>query len=548
MRAILFLFCAFISTASWSKSMNVQEFKKLSHPQQALILKEYKNFVAQYKGPELEGKTTSVFSLTLIEEAFAASEFNCFYAGWPSQTRQITRNGRKKSICTSPANANANYKSTSASNQCKSSELACNPTLFGSGLCVSVATQAQRNRAFAQCEQKFSSSGKSLEDVAKEISSGNLAAEADEMFQLVDNVCSGGFQSSTGMCRNLKSRVAAIVESKPEATETAATSEEADKASDTAAARPEGEVEEAPTETNEDEEEIEVVQQGETVTNSQERTILIGAAKKADEIQDAVQHTHTPACEDEHGVREPARRPSTQTPAPESLAKVSCEKPRPTIATRSTQELERILRENNVTITTAPISNVNLLWDFVAQLERFPASLRRELVAAGAKIHVFEDSAQYGGVTADPSWREKSSTESKDGRNWAIIPGTGGFVPNGYAAVPTRIVLNKLYEGHGASHLFLHEHGHTLNTRFGADKPLHNSREFQALKREPKWNAFMNQLCTGGYCVNDSEEAFAELFAYYHACDASQEHLKKHMPQVAEYFRNLTSVEAKRPR
>ena len=140
------------------------------------------------------------FRFHLIAEAMAAGDFSCFYAGWPSKSVTVTRGGKKKELCNNPANQNPNYQNAERVNQCKSSEMACNPALFGTGLCVDISTRSKKNLAFSQCEQQFSSAGKSLANVAEEISSGKIAAEADEMFRLVSDVCGSGFQSSTGMC------------------------------------------------------------------------------------------------------------------------------------------------------------------------------------------------------------------------------------------------------------------------------------------------------------------------------------------------------------
>lgn len=533
MRISLILFLALFASSLMAKPMNVQEFQKLSLEQQVEVLIEYKKFVSEFKEFELEDKV-SLFSFDLFTKAWASGNFSCFYAGWPSETRKVTST---RTVCTNPANVNSHYKKVSQDNKCKGTEMACNPVLFGTGLCVSTATQTLRNRAFAQCEQKFVSEGRSLSEVAQAIASGTQGAEAEEMFALVNNVCSKGFQSSTAMCRNLEKRVAQIQEAIPETPVAPKTAErpQADKAKSATAKAAEADTKEKMKN------EVIVSSGGKAVESDEERKALITAVQGAEEIQDAVQHTHGPECEESHGARQPAQS-KPKPPVPDSMKKVRCEKPQPRSQDRSPQELERILRENNVKITTAPISDVNLVWDFVAQMELFPESLRRELASAGAKIHIFEDNEQYSGVTADPSWRSKSLVEAKDGRRWASIPGSGGFVPNGYAAVPTRIVLNKLHKGHGATHLFLHEHAHTLNTRFGANKPLHSSSEFKALKQNPNWREFMKNLCVKDYCANDDEEAFAELFAYYHGCDASRQHLEKHLPEVAEYFRNLTTL------
>jgi|GEM_PF-1410904 len=84
---------------------------------------------------------------SLINEAWADSRYNCFYAGWPSVL--VSSGGRK--LCTSPARGNSSYEN----GICKESELQCQPLLFGKKLCVPARSKQEKNQAFANCEKKF---------------------------------------------------------------------------------------------------------------------------------------------------------------------------------------------------------------------------------------------------------------------------------------------------------------------------------------------------------------------------------------------------------
>lgn len=165
--------------------------------EQTEVLRAYKDFVyeASKNEEELEELTTT-YNLSFLENAYAAGQFNCFYAGWPSVKKKVN----KRTFCSAPAGAKA----------CGKGQLLCQPALFGAKLCVDVSTQKKRNSSFSQCQQKFIQSGRTLASLAKDLKSGADATEADELFSLVSSICKNGFQAKTGMCSNLKNRVASI--------------------------------------------------------------------------------------------------------------------------------------------------------------------------------------------------------------------------------------------------------------------------------------------------------------------------------------------------
>ncbi len=199
--------------------------------------------------------------------------------------------------------------------------------------------------------------------------------------------------------------------------------------------------------------------------------------------------------------------------------------------------LQRNLRREGVRLVTQGIEDSHLK-QFYNELMKFPRSLRSELVRAGARIHLI----QGEGIASDPTWNV-TAEDSMIGRPFSEIPGGGGFP---WMQVPTRIVVNNLYErgqhGHGSVNLLLHEHAHTLDYIF-QDRRLSDSQTWSAaLGRTPNLPAFLQMLCTANHCVNHGDEAFAELFAYYHACSETRSHMVQEVPALAEFFRNFRSA------
>lgn len=189
--------------------LTIQEYQKLPSKQQVQILKAYKAFVKEVLKNENETEElTASIRFLLIDHAYATDTFNCFYAGWPSLKKTTTTNGQKRTYCSSPLKSNSQYKILAES--CGKGEMLCQPVLFGANICIDVTTQALRNAAFSQCQKKFEKSGKTMEDLSKELSKEAVAPLADELFALVHSICQSGFQSKSGMCTNLKKHVAAI--------------------------------------------------------------------------------------------------------------------------------------------------------------------------------------------------------------------------------------------------------------------------------------------------------------------------------------------------
>lgn len=105
-------------------------------------IKKLASDIEKKKPYELTQSEKELLNFSFLEEAYAESDskYNCFYGGWPSV--------KKGESCQSPAETNASYDK----NACKTSELQCQPLLFGKGHC---APASDKNNLFANCEKKF---------------------------------------------------------------------------------------------------------------------------------------------------------------------------------------------------------------------------------------------------------------------------------------------------------------------------------------------------------------------------------------------------------
>jgi hypothetical protein len=408
----------------------------------------------------------------------------------------------------------------------------CNPVLFGRGLpCVSTATQAQRNSAFAQCLQQFSSSGKTFRQVALEIDELGLASEADDLFSLANRICTSGVQAGTGMCRNLRERVEGVRAARESSRPPLEASRERRQ--------------ERPRSTPE-------VRREPLREPRGSETALRDAVRSAARIREVTQDVGQARCPD-NPTLPPYQRPAV-------LPRIHCNNPRELSNERASgDDHAAFLRENNVTITRS-IQNPVHLDQFVRELRRFPEPLRRELVSQGARIHILHGNS----VAEDPSWTEERNRApaaqranwdaASAGRSWAAsfdangrllrpgVVGSGGNVAPGTAITPTRIVVNHLYHNHGSSNLVLHEYAHALDTLYGTHSISSSRRWQQAVRNSPGLMEFVRRYWHAGTTADAPIELFAELFAYYHSCPEAKQQLENEFRPVADFFRNLTSV------
>ena len=158
------------------------------------LLNEYKAFFGELQKEEILDKVTvqTDFMDLFMSSAWAASELNCIYAGWPSK--------RVNNVCSSPLKHNPDYQKGS----CNKNELQCQPLLFGKGLCVPASTASQRSMAFTNCDKKKQISTDAL---VREIRADGNEKVLYELMDYADKICSEGKQAGTGMCRRLEASV-----------------------------------------------------------------------------------------------------------------------------------------------------------------------------------------------------------------------------------------------------------------------------------------------------------------------------------------------------
>lgn len=215
--------------------------------------------------------------------------------------------------------------------------------------------------------------------------------------------------------------------------------------------------------------------------------------------------------------------------------RIKCEKASDIVAEGVTlADYDSFLRANKIIAKTS--LSVNYVEQFKNEFEKFPGSLQSEMLAAGNWIHIMEGS----GVTVDPTW-VPTNVATFDGRPWSQVPGSGGSTAREYSKSPTRMVINHLYENHGSVNLFLHEHGHSLDSINSYHGISHSQVWTDLLASEPNAHAFLTAIC-GSYCTKNVQEGFAELLANYHACDASRDQMESEVPRIAEFFSRFKST------
>lgn len=216
-----------------------------------------------------------------------------------------------------------------------------------------------------------------------------------------------------------------------------------------------------------------------------------------------------------------------------ALAKRSCAPANQVIRStgNSVEDYAAYLLKNKISLVTQ--MDVEYLEEFIFEYEKFPLSLRKELLSKGTRINLI----QGNGVTEDRSWYGQANTV--DNRLWKDVPGAGG-VPG---ITPTRVVVNHLYDNHGSANLVLHEHAHTLDMLYETNVISSSKTWSNLLAENPESRTFLMEIC-GSYCANNLDEGFAELFAYYYACDESRVELEEEVPAVAKFFAELNSVNA----
>lgn len=199
---LFFIFVTFSSSAS-ARWLTLTDYHGLSADQKVAVLQVLKHFM-NLRNDQLIDEKQTVSLPSLISLAYASSDYDCFYAGWPSVK---VKSSTGKRLCSSPAKHNSNYQPAA----CPANSLQCQPILFGAGICADISSQSKRNSAFAQCEKKFASSGRSADDVIQFIARPENANQAEELFGLVEKICSA---EPSSICRSLEEKLKAIKQNK----------------------------------------------------------------------------------------------------------------------------------------------------------------------------------------------------------------------------------------------------------------------------------------------------------------------------------------------
>ena len=228
------------------------------------------------------------------------------------------------------------------------------------------------------------------------------------------------------------------------------------------------------------------------------------------------------------GFREVSVEDCPEDAKPGKLVARSCPRTTPRGKPRSMEELLPILEENNIKLAT-PITDTANIEQFLVEFYKFPASLR-EALKNKLKIHLIEGESVMDDRLSKP--RAETSKLKATNREAVDLPGTGGNSTN-----PTRIVINKLYQNHGSKNLFIHEHSHAVDALLGRPS---RKESWRRVFNDPKHAEFLKMICpTANYCLNNSDEAFAESLAYYTSCANTRQHMQQAVPELARYFEEL---------
>ncbi len=227
-----------------------------------------------------------------------------------------------------------------------------------------------------------------------------------------------------------------------------------------------------------------------------------------------------------------AALPEAKTPTQfETLNRYSCGRSSVNLSdwqARGLGPLDPWLEKNGVVRVSAQIDQPHLV-QFALEFEKVPQALREKMVAKSSRVRLI----QGRGVAEDPEW-PAGSVSTFDGRRWSTVPGSGGGV--------TRIVVNRLYQGHGSINLVLHEYAHSLNSLVSEDF-ISKSQTWARLWREnPAFVGFIKRSC-GSYCVDNADEAFAESVAYYYSCDANRRGIELSYPEMARFLDALPQLD-----
>jgi Pro-Pro endopeptidase len=209
--------------------------------------------------------------------------------------------------------------------------------------------------------------------------------------------------------------------------------------------------------------------------------------------------------------------------------------PQPLVTGKSAADFSDVMKLNRIELIT-PSAQAAHVEQFMAEFAKFPKPLIDEMHSRNVGIRILEGT----GVANDTTFG--NWTHTSDGRDWSTVPGSGGRVDS-HSNVPTRIVINRMYGTTTAANLFLHEHAHTLDSLYGYHVLSSTKTWANLIHQTSGAREFINVIC-GEYCLKSDAEAFADLFAYYYACEETRRHMEEKVPVIADFFKNLNSVKS----
>ena len=202
-----------------------QQIKDSGAPEKAVMLEALVEFYKNYESSggedsysynpnpakdqyfaKIKDRTDRIFSI-FLSKAIAKDGYDCFFGGWPSKF--IKKNG--VATCGYPWETNSDYSKNNSA--CGEGKLGCNPSLFGSNICVDVSNSSERSHATLSCEMGFRSSGKSYEDVVK--SSDFDQSVLNNTLNSAKEVCSQEpyISANYGLCSTLKEKLGISISS-----------------------------------------------------------------------------------------------------------------------------------------------------------------------------------------------------------------------------------------------------------------------------------------------------------------------------------------------
>lgn len=255
-------------------------------------------------------------------------------------------------------------------------------------------------------------------------------------------------------------------------------------------------------------------------------------------------------------------------------ARVECKDIRTVIkySDEGAESYSKVLLDNRIKIVS-PTFDLKNLQEFLAEYFKVPDRHRMEMLKNEASIHLIHG----GSVMDDPTW-DPNNQVTFDGRLQSSVAGSGGnpaglkksrkYIksmqkycsyttsvdkdecdkdwtkeePKDY---PTRIVLNHMNSEkglsfHGSVNVTLHEYGHGMDNLFESGG-VSKSKNWQLIFNNKEIRDYMAVACKRAeYCLENANEAFAELFAYYTSCDETRDHMVKNSPILAKYFEKLS--------